>query len=162
MDLETSQAIGEIIDWIINPEEKKITALAIKQPGLFSSTKVITTTDIIEYGPGIVVVRNQNAVIKPSEVVRLKKLIKSKYRVIGSRVETRSGKILGTIEDLLFETIDSTIQKIYIKPGILGILSRPDIIVDADKIIQIEPTRVVVQDDVSDIQANKLASHINI
>jgi len=161
MDLETSQTIGEVVDWIINPDEKKIIALVIKQPGLFSSTKVVTTIDIIEYGPGIVVVKNRDTVVKPGEVVRLKKLIKSKYRVIDSRVETESGKILGTIEDLLFETINSAIQKIYIKPGILGMLSRPDIIVDADKIIKIEPTRIIVQNDVGNIQTHKLVHHIS-
>lgn len=157
VDLEGSQTIGEIIDWVIDPGALKISALVVKLPGLFKGQAVVTTIDVVEYGPGMVVIRNANAVVPPSEVAGLKQLIKSKYRVIKSRVETQSGKLLGNVEDLVFETTDSTLQKIYIKPGVLDMIRRPDIIIGADKIIRIEPQRIVVQDDAGNMQTSKLA-----
>lgn len=160
VDLENSQTIGRITDWIIDPQQKKISALVVKLPGIFRGVSIITTIDVIEYGPGIVVVRDQNAVVSPNEVIGLKKLIKSRQRIIGSRVETKSGKLLGNVEDLIFETVDSILQKLYVKPGILGMVKQPDRIISADKIIKIEPKRIVVQDNVMDMQTNKLAQVI--
>lgn len=156
VDLDNGETIGEIVDWIIDPDNKKISALTIKEPGFFKQLKVITTIDIVEYGPGIVVVRNRNAVVAPKEVVRLKNIINPKKRVIGSQVRTVSNKILGTIEDLLFETTDSTIQKLYIKPPIINMLSKPDLIIGADKIVKIEPGKITVQDDAGTPQSSKL------
>lgn len=150
VDLDKSQTIGEVTNWVIDPDERKLSALVIKQAGMFGKTRVVTTTDIIEYGPGIVVIKNQNAVISPDEVVGLPKLLKSRHRVMGERVETRSGRFIGLVEDVLFETTDSTLQKFYIKPTLLGLVTRPDIIIGIDKVIQIEPRRVVVHDEVGE------------
>lgn len=156
VDLDNGETIGKIVDWIIDPDERKISALTVKEPGFFRQLKVITTIDIVEYGPGIVVVRNRNAIVAPKEVVRLKNIINPKKRVIGSQVKTVSNKILGTIEDLLFETTDSTIQKLYIKPPIINMLSKPDLIIGADKIVKIEPGKITVQDDAGTPQSSKL------
>lgn len=149
VDLDKSQTIGEIANWVINPDERRLTALIVKLPGLFGKTMVVTTNDIIEYGPRMVVVKNQNAVIPPDEVSGLPKLLHVRYRIIGERVETKSGQSIGQVEDVLFETANSTLQKFYVKPGLLGLISRPDVIIGIDKILKIEPRRIVVHDDVN-------------
>lgn len=156
VDLDNGETIGKIVNWIIDPDNRKISALTVKEPGLFKQIKIITTIDVVEYGPGIVVVRNRNAIVAPKEIARLKNIIKQKKRVIGSKVTTISNKILGTIEDLLFETTDSTIQKLYIKPPIINMLSKPDLIIGADKIVKIEPGKITVQDDAGTPQSSKL------
>ena len=157
ISLDDGKTIGEIVDWIIDPDNKKISALTVKEPGLFKQIKVVTTIDVVEYGPGMVVVRNRDSVVAPKEVVRLKNINKLKKRIINSKVKTVSNKTLGTIEDLLFETTDSTIQKLYIKPPIIAMLSKPDLIIGADKIVKIEPGKITVQDDAGDLQSTKLA-----
>jgi len=156
VDLENGDTIGEILNWIIDPDNKKISALVVKEAGLLRPAKVISTIDVIEYGPSIVVVRNQGAIVNLQEVVRLKKLNKYKNKVLGGKIITASGKNLGVAEDLLFETMDSSIQKIYIKSPLINILNKPDIIISADKIIEIKPGEITVQDDAGEIQSSKL------
>ena len=34
VDLDKSQTLGEVINWVINPDEKKISALMVKPLGL--------------------------------------------------------------------------------------------------------------------------------
>jgi uncharacterized protein YrrD len=150
VDLDKSQTIGEIVNWVINPTDRRLSALIIRRAGVFAKTTVVTTTDIIEYGPQMVVVKSQAAVIPPEEVRGLPQLIKSRHRIMGEKVETKSGKNIGRVEDVLFETIDSSLQKFYIKPTLLGLMTRPDIIIGIDKVIKIEPRRIVVSDDVGE------------
>jgi len=150
VDWENSQTIGIVSDWVIDPSQKKISALIVRLPGIFKKTSVVTTVDVVEYGPGMVVVRNQNAVVPIHEVAGLDKLVKSKQKIIGCPVETQSGKILGGVEDLLFETTDSTIQKIYLRPHILNLLKSPDLIIGADKIVEIKTRKIIVRDDATD------------
>ncbi|OGB74205.1 hypothetical protein A2V68_00310 [candidate division Kazan bacterium RBG_13_50_9] len=158
VDWEDSQTIGEVTNWVIDPDRKKISALIVKLAGLWRGLSVVTTIDVVEYGPGMVIVRNANAVVTPGEVAGLPQLLKTKHHVIQSRVETQSGKLLGKVEDLLFETTDSTIQKLYIKPSGLSLLSLPDLVVGADKIARIEPRRIVVFDDAVGLAPGKLVS----
>lgn len=147
VDLDNSQTLGNVINWVINPDAKKISALMVKPAGMFSRSLAVATLDIIEYGPKIVVIKNSTALVPPSEIVHLPKLLRHKQRVVGSPVVTSAGKKLGSVEDILFETIDSTIQKIYVRPGILGILQQSDLIIPADKIVTIAPNKIIVQDD---------------
>lgn len=150
VDWESSQTIGIVSDWVVDPGQKKISAFIVAPPGIFKKTHVITTTDIVEYGPGMVIVRNQNSIVLTQEVAGLDKLVKSRQKIIGCLVVTESGKNLGRTEDLLFETTDSTIQKIYIHPRIMDLLKSPDLIIGADKIIEIKPKRIIVSNDALD------------
>jgi len=147
MDLDKSQTIGSIVDWVVNPDERRLSALIVKPIGLFSHAMVVATADIIEYGPRIVVVKNQLAVVPPEEVVGIPKLLKSRFRLLNGRVETLAGAHLGQIEDIMFETTDSSLQKLYIKPRLINLVTRPDIIIGIDKVIRIEPRRVIVSND---------------
>ncbi len=155
VDLDNSQTLGEVTNWVIDPDKKQISALIVKSGGIFARTLAVTTIDIIEYGPKMVVVKNREALVPPSEIVNLPGLMRRKYHVIGSPVITVSGKKLGLVEDLLFETTDSTIQKIYVRPGVLGMFNQPDLIIPADKIVAIEQKKIVVTDDSGDWQAIK-------
>jgi len=150
MDLDRSQTLGEIVNWVIDPNEKKISALMVKPAGFFSRILAISTLDIVEYGPKMVIVKNQQALVSPNELVHVSKLMRHHRHVIGNPVVTQSGKQLGVVEDILFETSDSTIQKIYVQPGILGILRQSDLIIGADKIFSIEPKRIVITENGSD------------
>lgn len=147
VDLDKSQTIGEIVNWVVNPDDRRLSAVVVKIAGLFSKTMVVTTVDIIEYGPRIVVVKNQSSVVAPEEVVGMPKLLRSKFRLIGGRAETQSGRSLGQIEDIMFETTDSSLQKFYIKPSLLGLVTRPDIMIGIDKVVRIEPRRIIVTDE---------------
>lgn len=146
VDLEGSQTIGQVTGWVVDPQEKKISALLIKLPGLFKKPMVTTTIDIVEYGPGIIVVKNPNAVVNSNEVIGLNQLLKSKFRILNSQVETKSGKALGLVDNILFETIDSTIQKIYVKPKILETFHKPDLIIPIDRVIEMGK-KIIVDND---------------
>ena len=147
IDFDDSRILGKVTNWIINPEQRKISAFLIKPTGLFKTTLAVSTMDVIEYGPKLIIVKNESALVAPQEVVHLPKLIRQRYKVLGNPVVTQANKKLGTVSELLFETINSTIQRIYVEPNFLGALKQPDLIISADKIIQITPRKIVVQND---------------
>ena len=158
IEFDDNRTLGKVVNWIINPTEKKISALLVKPAGLFKSTLAISTIDIIEYGPKLVIVKNESALVAPREVVSLPKLIRQRHKVLGNPVVTQSNKPLGKVSEILFETIDSTIQRIYVEPNILSALRQPDLIISADKIIQITPKKIIVQNDDYAWQLNKITS----
>jgi len=153
VDLDNSQVLGEVTNWVIDPDKKQISALMVKPAGMLARLRAVSTADIVEYGPKIVVVKNASVLVDPNEIVHLPPLLRRKQHVIGSPVITASGKKLGGVEDVLFETTDSSIQKIYVQPGILGMFNQPDLIIPIDKVIAIESKKIVVTDDSGEWQA---------
>ena len=147
VEFDGNTTIGEIINWVVDPNTRRVVSFVIKQGGLLSAPSALTTIDIVEYGPGIVVVRNQASVVPPHEVAGLPKLLKAGHRIIGGSAQTQSGRILGTVENVLFETTDSTIQKIYVKPRIIDMVRYPDLVIPADQIVSIEPRRTIFTDE---------------
>ena len=147
VDLDKSQTLGVVVNWAIDPDKKQISALMVKPAGFLTRLHAIATSDIVEYGPKIVVIKNSDVLVPPQEIVLLPSLLKRHQHIIGNPVVTTSGKKLGNVEDILFETADSSIQKIYVQPGILGMLNRPDLIIPADKIITITSKKIIVTDD---------------
>lgn len=160
VDLDNCSALGIVTNWVINPDKKQISALLVKPAGVFTRILAVPTIDIVEYGPKMIIIKNHSALVAPGEILHLPKLIRKKRRVIGNLVITTSGKKLGSVEDLLFETIDSTLQKLYITSGLLGILSHPDLIIGADKIVSIEQKKIIVQDDINAEQVIKETSPV--
>lgn len=147
VDFKSRQNLGEVINWVINAEAKQISTFLVRPHSWLARPLAIATADIVEYGHQFIAVKEKSALVSPAKIPRLPKLIKSRHRVMGSPVVTQSGKKLGIVEDILFETIDATIQKIYVHPGFLSMIHRPDIIIGVNRIISIEPKRVVVQDN---------------
>ncbi len=147
VDFEHRQNLGEIINWVINSETRQISTFLVKPCGWLVRPLAVATLDVVEYGPKMVVIKNKSALVAPATILHLPKLIKNRHRVMGSPVVTQSGKRLGIVEDILFETLDATIQKIYVHPGFLKMMHRPDIIIGIDKVIAIETKRIVVQDN---------------
>ena len=147
IDFDDSRTLGKVTNWIINPTEKRISAFLVKPAGFFKPNLAVATIDIIEYGPKLVIVKDESALVNPTEVISLPKLIRHRHKVLGNPVVTRSNKHLGKVSEILFETIDSTIQRIYVEPNILSALKQPDLIISADKIVQIMPNKIIVQND---------------
>ncbi|MFH1088788.1 MAG: PRC-barrel domain-containing protein [Patescibacteria group bacterium] len=147
IEFDDNRTLGKVVNWIINPTEKRISAFLVKPAGFFKPNLAVATIDIVEYGPKLVIVKNESALVAPREVVSLPKLIRQRHKVLGNPVVTQSNKPLGKVSEILFETIDSTIQRIYVEPNILSALRQPDLIISADKIIQITPKKIIVQND---------------
>lgn len=151
MDLETGDALGQIVSWAIHPRDQRIVAWLLGKQKLFQAPLAVVTADVAEYGPHMVVVRDRQVLIKPDEVVGLPELITNKMVVVGFRAVTTQGRPLGVVTDLVFDTIGSQIVKYYVRPHAMAGFLQPDLVLPANQVSQIQPDQVVFADDVTPI-----------
>ena len=152
MNFTESTTLGEVVDWIVNPEKRKINAFLVRTGGWFSKLMALSSLDVVEYGPKIIVVKNSDVLGTPSEVMNRPKAIKQKGRLLGSPVFTTIGAKLGVVDDVLFETADTSIQKIYVSPNGVSSLHQPDLIITIDRIVEILPNKIIVKENGADIE----------
>jgi len=156
LDLETGEMLGQILSWVVTPLQQRVVAFLLTKPTLWHKAKVLVPADIVEYDPKMIVVRNYECVIQPSEVVGLPELLDERMEITGFRAETETGKLLGTVTDFVFETVGSTIQQYCVKPPTLMGALQSEWILPAGKVVKIEKHRLVFADNI--LSATKLAA----
>ena len=148
LDLEAGAPLGRVVNWVVNPRDQRIAAWLLNKSRLLQAQPAIVPADIAEYGPHMLVARDRQTVIAPSEVVGLPELITNQMSVVGFRATTDQGQILGTVTDIIFDTISAQIQTYYIRPQTLTGLLQNDLVLPASRVTKIEPKRVVFGADV--------------
>ena len=157
LDLETGEVLGRVTSWAINPTDQRIAAWLLNKPSLFGTQLAISPADIIEYSPDMIVVRDRTAVINPKEILGLTDLIQRKLIVIGLPAISETRKPLGQVTELLFDTISSKIEKYYLSPGSgLTRLTSQDLVIPADKVVEITGRQVVFADMVDQTRPERV------
>src|SRR3989344_284570 len=151
LDLETGDLLGHIASWVIHPRDQRIAAWLLGRNKLFQAPLAVVTADIAEYGPRMVVVRDSQPVIRPDEVVGLPELITARMVVVGFQATTVQGRVLGSVADLVFDTISSQIQQYYIRPQSMAGFLQNDLVLPANQVTRIESNRVVFSEGVEAI-----------
>lgn len=156
LDLETGVVLGRVVSWVVHPRDQRIAAFLLDKTFPFQKWPVIVPADIAEYGPRMIIARSREVIIVSQEVVGLPELIKQKTTFTGFGAETISGKILGRVSDLAFDTITSRIQKYHIRPHGLASAVRNELILPANKVIKIQKKHLIFPDDITAPQAAPL------
>ena len=151
--LETKSAVGRILDIIIDPKNGKLAGLKVS-PSFLSPYKILSSKDIIAVQPNFVAINKESALVKPEEVIPLKKIIDSCIRVLGNWAKTKDGEWLGKIDDLVIDATTLSIIKYYIKGMAFGFRTQPFLgtfkenrIILAEDIVSINKDAIIVKSE---------------
>jgi len=145
--LEANLKIGEVSDFIIEPESGKIVALLLKKR-LFAPPKIVSPQDIIDIVENSILVRSQEDATSLEEVVRAKEILAGGITFLGTRVETESGTHIGKVRDFIFDYPNFVVLKLYVQTNLLRELFQNELIIPTEKIVQVTKKAIIVSDDV--------------
>ena len=140
--LNTQSKIGQVQKIIIDPANGKLLGFEVKKSGFFSKNKILSAADILEFEQQGLVTGNEENLVNPEEVIRIKEVIGEKIKVLGAKAITESKKYLGRIYDLLIDTDNLMVVKYYIKN------LWQDRIVPSNKVVKIEKKGVIFAEDI--------------
>lgn len=143
LDLETGAVLGRVLDLVFNPAKQKLMAFVLNRGNMLMQAQVLVPTDIVEYGPKMILARNRAAIIHPKEVVGLPELMKKSFSIIGLIAETENGKTLGKIDNLDIDTVGSYIQRYHISPSLVAGLTQPDLLMPANRFVGMKKNRMI-------------------
>lgn len=141
--LESKSKIGFVGNLIFNPDDLTLIALeVITGKFIFQKKLFLSAIDIIDFDKNAIVIRNEESLVKPQEIVRIDKIIKDKTPIFGQKAVTKSHQNLGKIFDLLIDTETSAIIKFYVSNLF------QERIFPSDKVEKITAKAVVFYDEV--------------
>lgn len=145
MSLRTGTAVADITQPIINPNNLKIEGFYCED--IFNRTQlVLLYQDIRENLPQGFVVDDIDALVPPSELVRLEEILNLNFQLIGKPVETQGKEKIGKVADFATELESMYIQKLYVGRSMLKSLTTGQLSVDRNNIIEITNRRIVITD----------------
>jgi len=115
ISLESGEQIGSVKGYIINPKTIQIAALVLDKGGSwFRDAKVITFDNIKNVGEHAITVDITKCVEKVSSLPEIMVLSKQNIEIIGNKVISGDGNLLGTAEEFYFDPATGKITALEI------------------------------------------------
>lgn len=119
VSLADGHQLGRIRRLLIDPQKLAIVAFTVERKGWFKEQPVIPYNHVKSVGNHAVTVDQASAVVKLSSLPELEALARHPLPILGARVITEEGTVLGTVEDFRFDPQDGKIYYLDIKSGLL-------------------------------------------
>lgn len=102
--------IGVVKDLILNPQMGSLDFFVIDQPTDYFGAKVIPFKDIVGLGEFAVMIPNPQVIQDVSQNLAAQELLKQDVEVIGTKVLTKKGSLIGEVQEYLVDEADGKIS----------------------------------------------------
>jgi len=119
VSLNNGQQLGRVKRLLIDQQKMLIAGFTIDRKGLFKEQPVVPYKHVKSVGNHAVTVDQDNAVAKLSSLPELEILAKQSLPLLGGKVITEDGTILGTVQDFRFDPRDGKIYALELSKGLL-------------------------------------------
>lgn len=145
MSLRTGTQVATATEPIINPNNLKIEGFYCTDR--FDNKKLILLCqDIRDTIPQGFVIDDHDVLAEPEELVRLEKVLKLEFELLGKPIQTVSKQKVGKVGDYAVETSSMYIQKIYATQSLLKSLTGGSLSIDRSQINEITDKRIIIND----------------
>lgn len=122
INISQGQEIGKVKSLVINPEKGSIDFITIEHEDWQVSVKAIPFRKVVGIGEYAVTIEADNAVIDLNEIPIANELVNKKIKIIDTKVMTRKGELLGTVNE-------------YYADKENGQIIAMDLIIDEEKVV---------------------------
>lgn len=130
---------GIVADLLLDPDRGKLVALLVHSPAS-SALLALQIADILSWGKRIHI-QDAERLWLPREIIRLAPFLEGKRRIIGQRIQTQSGVLLGKCVDIQFDAEHFTLEWIFPRRFL-----RKGIPLPASDILEITEQAIIVKD----------------
>lgn len=133
--------VGVVKDFVLNPQEKTLDFLIIDQPADYFGAKVIPFADILGLGEFAITIPNAKVIQDVAQNMDVQNLLKQDTRVLGTKVLTKKGQLIGEVKEILIDEETGRIASCLFESN----TQMHD--VHADKIITLGKELLIIEED---------------
>lgn len=147
VSIAEGEEVGMVKDFIIDPESKSIVAMVIEDPLWYEGAKVISFSLVHSIGDFAITTENSSSVVSLASMPELTDLIQKRLRIVGAKVITRGGRLIGNVKEYSID--DRTGEIIGLELRSDSNIASPDRnIIPAEIIATIGKDIIIVDEDV--------------
>jgi uncharacterized protein YrrD len=145
LSLQTGARLAAANTPLIDPTSLKIVAYVLEGPLLTERPSLVLTDDIRELSTIGMIVDSSDEFIGLEDVIKIDKLYKLGFNLLGMNVIDESKHKLGKVEDYSVESDNFVIQQLNVKRGVLKALTETSLLVHRSQIVEINDHSIIVR-----------------
>jgi uncharacterized protein YrrD len=151
--------LGRVDTLLVDPDEASVRWLRLGKGGFFGETRVIAVRAIEAIGENAITVDSEASATRIEEVAEAQELVRDKRRLVGNRVLTEKGRLLGEIHD--FELDEDTFRILQYEVGKGDLLGAQPHYIAAERVLTIGPDAVLVEAGVEEDLAQDVDDEVD-
>jgi len=145
ISLEEGQQIGKVRGVVVNPENFTIAALVTDKQSWFGDYKVVPYENVMSIGDHAVTIDKKSNIEKPSNIPEISKLMKKKLPLLGGKVISETGTLLGIVEEFTFDTETGRIESLEVSGRFIESLFRGRTSIPISAVITIGSDAIIIR-----------------
>jgi uncharacterized protein YrrD len=146
VSIRDSKKVAQVLDFIVDPSNGSIVGVVVGKKGLFFKKYIIIPgVDVREISSKAVIIDDVKSIVPQKEVLQLDMILKSKVKILGSKVINTEGRYIGRVYDYAIDDFFN-LAKLYVNPPISNILVN-QFIIDSSDILDIKKDVIVIQEN---------------
>ena len=117
---------------------------------------ILETRDVREFSPMGMVVDSAGVFVEEGDVIKLDKILKLNFSLLGLSVETKKKSKLGKVVDFVIETDDFSVRQLIVKRPLVKSFFDPELVIPRKEIVEITDYKIIVKDEEDKIKARAL------
>lgn len=146
MSLRTGRQVATAQTAIINPNNLKIEGFNCVDSFDKKKHLILLTQDIRDVLPAGIVVDDHSDLSEPDDLIRLQKIIKLNFELLGKTVVTSAKKRVGKVSDFAVEPESMIIKKLYVGQSLIKSLTGGTLSVDRTQIVEITNKKIIIKE----------------
>lgn len=142
--IDEQATVGRIEEVLFTPEDGRLSALIVKPRSFFAKPLGLLPSALIDLEGPRGTIQAQSDLTDLAEMVRVEQLRKRRTPILGQKAQTKSGKALGLVADVLIDTTTWLVERFYLQK----LLDQR--IVPKKFVLEITPKVVLFSDDLID------------
>jgi len=145
ISLDEGQQIGRVRGIVVDPSTFTVAALVTDKQGWFGDYKVVPFPSIMSIGEHAVTIDKRSSIEKPSNIPEVSKLIKNKQPLLGGKVFSETGTLLGIVEEFTFNTETGAVETLEISGRFIESLFRGKKSLPVSAVVTIGTDAIIVR-----------------
>ena len=140
----SGHTVGTVTSFMVNKETLKVELLEVLEPEN-NERLYLLTGDVRSATNNLIIINSESDMSESEDLIRQQELIKSKFNLIGSRVVTQEGKLLGRVKDFTVDYDSFLTSKLHIRGSLIKRLLNESLIIDRSQIVDVKDNKVIVK-----------------
>jgi uncharacterized protein YrrD len=113
--LNEQKAVGLVEMPVVFADDAKVIGFLVKMKGVFQGKKVVSFSDVVDLDTKGLVINSADSLLAVDEILRIKDILKSGFKLVGLPARTKNKKYIGRISDVVIETTSGDIIRLYVQ-----------------------------------------------
>lgn len=145
ISIHAETAIGFMDRCLFDPDTLTCALVVLRQSSFIKKNyRYILWNDVLEISNHIYV-QSEDVACEKDDLVRFERLIEQDCSLIGMKVITKSGKLIGAVYNYVFDTKTGSLVSLYVKSPALSF--KEDRIIAKDYIIDVKNDTIIITGD---------------